>query len=92
MPERKVGIRELKAKLSSYIQEVKKGNSVVITERGRTVGRIMPPQESLEDRVRDLVRSGIASWSGKRLKPGRPIAKLKSGGKTLAEIVVENRD
>jgi prevent-host-death family protein len=92
MAEKKVGIRELKAKLSGYLQEVKNGHTVVITERGRAVGRILPADESVEDRVQNLVRSGVALWSGKKLKPGRPIAKVKTGRKTLAEIVAENRD
>jgi prevent-host-death family protein len=92
MAERKVGVRELKAKLSGYLQEMKKGHTIVITDRGRPVGRIVPTLESLEDRVQSLVRSGVASWSGHTLKPGRPLGKLKSGSKTLAEIVVEDRD
>jgi hypothetical protein len=41
--------------------------------------------------VQSLVRSGVASWSGRTLKPGRPLGKLKSGSKTLARIVVEDR-
>ena len=92
MGEKRVGVRELKAKLSGYLQEVKNGHTVVITERGHPVGRIMPADESLEDKLHSLVRTGVVSWSGKRLKPGRPIAKLKPGSKTLAEIVIENRD
>jgi len=92
MSEKKVGVRMLKAKLSSYLQEVKNGHTVLITERGRPVGRITPAFESVEDKTQLLVRTGVASWSGRRLKPGRPVARLKPGGKTLAAIVVENRD
>jgi prevent-host-death family protein len=92
MSEKKAGIREFKAGLSGYLKEVKKGNTVVITERGHPVGRIIPAEDVLEDRVKNLVRSGIASWSGKRLSPGRTRAKLKAGKKTLGDIVVDNRD
>ena len=90
--EKKVGIRELKAKLSGYIQEVKKGHTLIITERGRTVGRMLPNEESLEDRVQSLIRSGVVSWNGKRLKPGRPSRKLKAGARTIAQLVSENRE
>ena len=90
--EKRVGIRELKAKLSGYIQEVKRGSTVVITERGRAVGRITPEHESSEERIEDLVQSGLVAWSGKKLASGNPVAKLKRGKKTLAEIVSENRD
>jgi len=92
MAEKKVGVRELKARLSGYLREVKKGNTVVITERGRDVGRIIPVAESVEERLQSLVRSGFADWNGKRLKPGKTVAKIKPGSKTLAEIVSEDRD
>ena len=91
MPEKRVGIRKLKVQLSAYIREVKKGNTVIITERGNAVGRIMPVSESLEERIQSLVRSGIADWNGKKVKPGKPAAKIK-GRKTLAKIVSEGRD
>ena len=92
MAEKRVGIRELKTRLSEYVRQIKKGNTVVITERGTDVGRIIPVSESLEDRIQSLVRSGFADWNGKRLKPGKPVAKIKPGSKTLAEIVSEDRD
>ena len=38
-----VGIRELRAKLSSYLDRVKAGEDVVVTERGRPVARISAP-------------------------------------------------
>jgi prevent-host-death family protein len=90
--EKKVGIRELKAQLSGYIREIKKGHTIVITERGTEVGRIIPVSGSLDDRTINLVRSGFADWNGKKLKPGKPAAKIKPGSKTLAEIVSEDRD
>jgi len=92
MAERKVGIRELKAQLSSYIREIKKGHSFVITERGQTVGRIAPAHASSEERLHDLVRGGIAAWNGKMLTARDPVVRLKRGRKTLSQIVSENRD
>ena len=92
MAEKRVGIRTLKAQLSGYIREIKKGNTIVITERGNAVGRIIPAAETLEERIQTLVQSGVADWNGKKLKPGKPVAKIKPGCKTLAEIVSENRD
>jgi prevent-host-death family protein len=91
MAEKRVGIRELKAQLSGYIREVKKGNTVVITEHGAEVGRIIPTSETLAERIQSLLRSGFADWNGKRLRPGKPVAKIKPASKTLAEIVSEDR-
>lgn len=42
MTEMTVGIRELKARLSNYTQQVKAGATLVITERSKPVGRIVP--------------------------------------------------
>jgi prevent-host-death family protein len=92
MAEKRVGIRELKAHLSEYVRKIKEGNTVVITERGIDVGRIIPVSGLLEERIQNLVRSGFADWNGKRLKPGKPVAKVKPGSKTLAEIVIEDRE
>jgi prevent-host-death family protein len=88
MAQKRVGIRQLKAQLSGYIREIKKGHSVVITERGTEVGRIIPDSEDLEERIKSLVRSGFAEWNGKPLKPGKAAARIKPGAKTLAEIVI----
>lgn len=92
MAEKTVGVRELKAKLSAYLEQVKQGHTVVITDRGRAVGRITAAGESVNERVQALVRSGAAAWSGKRIKPRAPKRKIKRGRKTLAEIVTEGRD
>ena len=91
MAQDKVGLRELRARLSGYMQEVKKGKTLVITERRRAIGLITPVEESEDQAMHRLVRSGFASWNGKKLKPGRPAAKLKPGAKPLSKIVSENR-
>lgn len=90
--EKRIGIRELKAQLSGCIRAVKQGRTLVITERGKVVCRITPVGESLDERMDSLVSSGVVSWNGKKLKTGRPTAKVKAGSKTLAEIISADRD
>ena len=41
---KKAGIREARQNLSVLIDEVKKGHEVVITERGKPVARLVPPE------------------------------------------------
>jgi prevent-host-death family protein len=43
-----VGIRELRQNLSRYIERVKEGESLTVTERGREVARLTPagPKDS----------------------------------------------
>ena len=58
MKERLIGIRQLRARLSECLREVKKGATIVVTEHGRRVARIVPEVESLDDRLRALRTAG----------------------------------
>jgi prevent-host-death family protein len=40
---RTAGVREARQNLSALLDEVKKGHEVVITEHGRPVARLVPP-------------------------------------------------
>jgi prevent-host-death family protein len=84
------GIRELKARLSTYISAVKSGATIVVTEHGRPVARLVPEAADLEGRLRRLNDAGMIQWSGRRLGRAKPEGRLR-GKLSLAEIVVENR-
>jgi len=90
MAERTVGIRELKARLSKYLREVKAGHSITITDRGRPVGRLIPPDQPLQQRVETMLRAGLAEWNGKPLPTMKPTARLKEG-KSIADLIIEDR-
>ncbi|MEE8397995.1 MAG: type II toxin-antitoxin system prevent-host-death family antitoxin [Desulfobacterales bacterium] len=56
------GIREAKMHLSKLLRYVKNGNEVVLTDRGRPVGRIVPIEAgelSLEARIQKLEDQGV---------------------------------
>jgi prevent-host-death family protein len=90
MRDRRIGIRELKSKLSECVREVKRGGTVVVTEHGRPVARLVPERESLDDRLEALKRAGTVLWSGRRLGRATPGVRPR-GKKTVADIVAENR-
>jgi prevent-host-death family protein len=90
MVEQTVGVRELKARLSEYLRQVKKGKSVVITEHGKPVGRLVPAGESLDQRMKAMIDAGLAEWNGKPLPPAKPVARLR-GGKSIADMIIEDR-
>jgi len=90
MRERKVGIRELKSKLSECVRDVKMGATIVVTEHGRSVARIVPEARSLDERLDTLRNAGTILWSGRRLGAGKPGAPVR-GKRMVADIVVENR-
>ena len=86
-----VGIRDLKARLSAYMQQVKAGATVIITERGRPIGRIVPLSPSVETRVQELTQAGLMAWSGRKLAPLAPVARTR-GKRTVADLLLEDRE
>jgi prevent-host-death family protein len=92
MAEHRIGIRELKAKLSECVREVRNGGTIVITEHGRPVARMIADASSLAERLEALSLTGGIMWSGRRLKPARPVARARSRRKTVADLISENRE
>ena len=93
-----VSVRDLKARLSRYLKDARAGRDVVITSRGRPIGRLLAisEQPAEEPAGEELLRrlkliSGVRVGSGgKPLGAKRPI-KIRHGQKTLAEMVLEDR-
>jgi prevent-host-death family protein len=81
------GVKELKAKLSAYLDKVQKGEQVIITEHGREVAMITPISKE-RMAIRSLIEAGKAHWGG-----GKPkgLAGIKIKGKPLSETVLEER-
>jgi prevent-host-death family protein len=92
MAERRIGIRELKSRLSECIREVRGGGTIVVTEHGRPVARMIAVASSLRERLEALSDAGGIMWSGRRLKPTKPLARVRSGRRTVADLITENRE
>lgn len=85
-----VGVRELKASLSEHLRRVANGESIVVTDRGRAVARLVPADFS-EGLVR-LLRERRIHWSGRKPDLSTlPTVKLRGPGKTLSDYVIEDR-
>ena len=91
MSEGTVGIRELKTNLSKYLRRVKTGQTVIITERGKPIGRIVPEGLSQAERLETLVASGLVLQIGEKLPPREPVIVNKSA-QQISTLVSENRD
>ena len=62
MQPTRVGIRDAKMHLSKFIKMVQNGSEVIITDRGRPVGKIVPVQSEdlpLSVRIKKLEDKGI---------------------------------
>jgi prevent-host-death family protein len=87
----RVGIRELKAHLSAYIEKARQGETVVITDHGKVVAQLVPSAETeLPASIRMLVEEGrlILKPMNRNLPP--PI-KLEPGGKSMSDYISEQR-
>jgi prevent-host-death family protein len=85
-----VGIRELKNNLSQYLDKVKQGDSLAITNHGTIIAYIFPAEKSpdYEELIR-MVREDKAAWRGG--KPAGSLKPIEATGKPVSEIVVEER-
>lgn len=82
-----VGIKELKARLSSYINKVRQGEEVVITDRGKEVAMVVGISRERQA-IKSLLKAGKARWSGG--KPGGAKG-VRIKGKPLSKTVTEER-
>ena len=89
-----VGSKELKNRLGKYLAMVRKGETVQITDRGRPVGCIFPArnheqQKDAETLARLVADGTLTLGKGKLRRRPRPTVMTK--GKTVAEMVAEDR-
>ncbi|MEP6591765.1 MAG: type II toxin-antitoxin system prevent-host-death family antitoxin [Gemmatimonadota bacterium] len=89
----KTSITELKARLSAYLDIVRQGDEVLVTDRGRVIARLSPVTGDLQEASRRelLIRSGRVTPPAKALPKnfwshGHP--KDRNGG-SLAALLSE---
>ncbi|HLH00895.1 MAG TPA: type II toxin-antitoxin system prevent-host-death family antitoxin [Bryobacteraceae bacterium] len=89
-----VASKELKNRLGRYLQLVRKGEAVRITDRGRPIGCILPLEGTAEaaelEALYRLSAAGTLTLGTGRLQPHGHRARLKRGPST-AKIIAEGR-
>ena len=91
---RKVGSREFKNRLGQYLAAVRKGQSLLITDRGKPVAKLSPPDaegdpvDSLEARLKELEAQGFIRLPK---RPMRSFKAVRSRGKLASEMIIEDR-
>ena len=94
MQSASVGIRDAKMHLSKYIKMVQKGTEVIITDRGRPVGKIVPIQNedrTLEERVKVLEDQGLIKKQSKKRIMKIP-STIPVSGNIAQKFLQEDRD
>lgn len=80
MEENKVSVSELRNHLSRYLRQVERGEVILITKRGKPVGRIVPANLPLKEKLDALVEAGFLYWGREELTPWEPVAENKGPG------------
>ncbi|MBM4362076.1 MAG: type II toxin-antitoxin system prevent-host-death family antitoxin [Deltaproteobacteria bacterium] len=85
-----VGVRELKAHLSSVLRRVGAGETLMVTDRSRPLAlMVKAPRPGAGEILRLIAGTGRVAWSG-----GKPRGLLRAPrvkGTTIAAAVVEDR-
>lgn len=84
-----VGVRELKSALSAYLRRVRRGESIVVTDRGTAIARIVPA--GVPDGLLRMMQRGEVTWSGRKPRIEAPRARTR-GHETVADIIIEDRE
>ncbi len=92
----RIGVRELRQNASKYLDRVKQGESIEVTERGVPVAVIGPVPTVKKSRVRELIDEGLmtpgrgelAAWLA--ANPPVPV-NPEYRGPSIADILDEQR-
>ena len=91
----RVGVKELKNRLTEFLRRTQKGEEIIVTDRGRPIALIQPIEsakqfESLEARLAALSVQGLVELpSQPRLKK---VLRARIKGRALSKIILEDRD
>ena len=89
-----VGIKELKNKLTYYLGITKKGDRIIITERGAPIAVLhnLDSEEhlSIEEKLASLAKQGKIRLPLKRERT-IPFKPVRMKGKPLSETILEER-
>jgi prevent-host-death family protein len=87
----RAGIRELRQNLSRYIDRVKAGETIEVTEHGRPVAALVPRPDRFE-LLAELERRGLTvSPASMQLTSLGPVPARRPGQRPLSELLAEAR-
>ncbi len=86
-----INVRQLKAHLGKWLDQVKSGQTVIITERGKPIGQIVPFPTSRTERMQVLAAIGFVGQIGVKLPASDPLIE-NHGSQLISALVSEDRD
>jgi len=92
----RVGVRELRQNASKYLDRVKRGESLEVTERGVPIAVIGPVPAVKKTRIEELIEQGVLIPGKGNLQEilDRPVAPMDTNyaGPTSSQILDELRE
>ncbi len=90
----RIGSREFKNRLGRYLLAVRKGQTLLITDRGKPVAKVSPLDQDGDSRltISDVLKKLEAE--GKIRLPKRPLGRfrpVKIKGKSASQTILEDR-
>jgi prevent-host-death family protein len=86
----RVGVRELRQHASRYLDRVKAGETIEVTERGRLVALLTPPSRATTARERLIAEGRLIPATAPFKLPER--VALEPGKPTLSQVLDELRE
>lgn len=91
-----VGVKELKDRLSHYLDLTRKGDNVIVTDRGTPIAILhsldkIEKEAGLEERLASLAKQGKVKLPGGKARFSLSIERPKIKGKPLSETIIEER-
>jgi prevent-host-death family protein len=88
--ESRVGVRELRQNLSRYLERVKAGESLIVTERGTEVARLTPSGANRSALARLIAERGATIPQGDLIAALGPRHRIE--GPSAAAVLAEQRE
>lgn len=83
----KVGVRDLKDSLSAYLRRARAGEHIVVTERGKPIAKLVPPD--LPEGLARLIAESrlVPARAPRRLDRIRPVLGAQAGKRILEQLL-----
>ena len=88
----RVGVRELRQNLSVYLDRVKDGETLEVTEHGQPVARLTPRPPQVLSELDRLIAEGRVTLGTRNVVDLGPPPAVDEDGPTLSEILQAMRD
>lgn len=86
----RVGVRELRDRLSGYLERARAGEQIEITDRGRPIAMLVPLPESRAT-IAELIAAGELRLAERTWRPGAPRVSIPAGALPPSAHVKEMR-